>query len=44
MTKDLHVRLPDELAEKLAALAKENERSVGAQVTYMLKKLLEGKP
>jgi hypothetical protein len=38
--KDLHVRLPDELAEKIIAMAKENERSVSAQVTFMLKRVL----
>jgi len=39
--KDLHIRLPKEMAEKIAALAKENERSVGAQVTYMLKQAMK---
>jgi hypothetical protein len=36
---DLHIRIPDELAEKIKAQAEENRRSINSEVIILLEEI-----
>ena len=38
---DLHIRIPDELAEKIKAQAEENRRSINSEVIIAIEKAVK---